>query len=139
MTDHDLLLSRHYVKLIRVYTVGLVLGMIVSLYHREWLFVGAFFVVWFFLSVIGWDVDKPSERMRQKSGNDDAYIVASACAKAMFLFFSVIFIVMIARGSHWYFALLVSFVSGFAANVIPLGLLAWLVGAKKRKAERQPL
>jgi len=103
------------------------------LFHRSWLSAGSFLATWFFISVIGHDLAKPSAADRAKSGRDETYLVAKGVAKTTLVLFFLIAVMMVLRGTRWYFAIPEAWLLAFCAAVIPAGTVAWIVGYLERR------
>jgi hypothetical protein len=128
MPDRVPSFNERYVLWIRASTVMWVGIMILCMFHRAWFYTSASFAILFFLSVIGQGVVRPSERALQKSRNHKNYFAHNATAQAVYLYWAVIFIVLVVRGNHWYFAFPLAFIVSFIGNMIPMAVIGWLAG-----------
>jgi hypothetical protein len=106
---------------------------IYSLFHRSWLSAGIFLAAWFFISVIGHDLVKPSALDRLKNGRDETYLVAQAAGKTTLVLFVLISITMVGSGIRWYFAVPAAWLLGFCVAAIPMAVIAYLVGFLQRR------
>lgn len=128
MTDRVLSFNERYVLWIRASTVVWAVIIILCMFHRAWFYASASFVILFFLSVIGQGVVKPSERALRKSGIFKNHLAHNATAQAIYLYWAVIFITLVVRGNHWYFAFPLAFIVSFIVNMIPMAVIGWLAG-----------
>jgi hypothetical protein len=113
-------MKKAYVNLgIRPLTAVFAVWGIYRLLHRDWLNGAVLIAGWVAVSVIGYDVGKPSEMLK----GDDAHLMSKGATKIMLVCFAMFSFLLVNRGFPWYYAIPSGFLVALAVAMIPLGAL----------------
>ena len=96
---------------------------IYRLLHRDWLNGAVLIAGWVAVSVIGFGVGKPSDRLK----GDDAYLMSKGATKIVLVCFAMFAFLLVNGEVPWYYAIPSGFLVALAVAMIPLGVLLIVV------------